>query len=909
MAKLERIIHINKADFSALVSDGYITIDGVTYYYDNTGATEYIIDDPDPPAYADTAGYATTAGTANYATSDADGNSIVDTYSRYDESLTYSALVSKISNDDLKPGQRYRITDYITTVNTNTAYTANNAWQFDLIVTATGLNTLDHRASAINHSGVTYYSTCDLSKWQIWYDVNNDTNKYGWANASTGKGVIYRMIDEWNNDCPYDFKNIQFNRPLTDGEYDPDNGTDAWVYTFNGFVNGGCVDLSLNVANCIYDNTIKPFGLSDIDMLGLNDNVFLGTGCYANTLEDDCFSNTFGSDCSYNTLGKYCYNNVFGNSCNNNVFGNYCNNVTSGHNCINNVIGQDCNTITFGESCCNNSIGNGCLEIYFEDSNGDYGDFVRNVVIENGCQYIKLYKSGTADDTHYLQNIYIAQGLIGDSLTYIEISTIDRALEYRTTVARVSGGTLRIYNEDDIDTLSGLSDTNIVSPANNQVLIYDSATSKWVNGTINTSLAENITYSSLVALKTANGGAGSLVPGMMYRITDYATTTALQDTQSAGHAFDLIVMATSPNTLDCRALAALHSGDTYFSASGNTCDLSKWQIRYDINNDIAKYAWADTSTGKGVIYRMIDDLGNDCPYDFKNIQFKRKLTSGEYDPASGTDTWVYTFSKYSSGNIIDPTLIKTNGVYDNIMGEYWDAGRLNLNNNVFIGGTSSYYNEIGMDCFNNTFGDECQYNKLGKGCNANTIGNECSNNIFGDYCFVNTIGDDCQINRLGSFCQYNTLVTNCISNIIGDYSFFIQLGDGCYTNVFEIMCYYITLGEYCMDNTFGAGCNNISFGDSNGDYGDYVRNTIVGNGCQYIRLYNSGAANISHYLQNIYIAQGLIGDSLTYIEISTIDRALEYRTTVGKETGGTLRIYNEDDVSGASVTLRDWTLT
>lgn len=25
-------------------------------------------------------------------------------------------------------------------------------------------------------------------------------------------GVIYRMIDEWNNDCPYDFKNILFKR-------------------------------------------------------------------------------------------------------------------------------------------------------------------------------------------------------------------------------------------------------------------------------------------------------------------------------------------------------------------------------------------------------------------------------------------------------------------------------------------------------------------------------------------------------------------------------------------------------------------------------------------------------------------------------------------------------------------------
>ena len=26
-----------------------------------------------------------------------------------------------------------------------------------------------------------------------------------------GKGVIYRMIDEWNNDVPYDFKNIMYN--------------------------------------------------------------------------------------------------------------------------------------------------------------------------------------------------------------------------------------------------------------------------------------------------------------------------------------------------------------------------------------------------------------------------------------------------------------------------------------------------------------------------------------------------------------------------------------------------------------------------------------------------------------------------------------------------------------------------
>ena len=36
-----------------------------------------------------------------------------------------------------------------------------------------------------------------------------------------GKGVIYQMIDEYNNNCPYDFKNMQFKH---DGE---------WYYTFS----------------------------------------------------------------------------------------------------------------------------------------------------------------------------------------------------------------------------------------------------------------------------------------------------------------------------------------------------------------------------------------------------------------------------------------------------------------------------------------------------------------------------------------------------------------------------------------------------------------------------------------------------------------------------------------------------
>jgi hypothetical protein len=44
-------------------------------------------------------------------------------------------------------------------------------------------------------------------------------------------------------------------------------------------------------------------------------------------------------------------------------------------------------------------------------------------------------------------------------------------------------------------------------------------------------------------------------------------------------------------------------------------------------------------SGKGVIYYMKDDLNNEAPYDFKNIQFIRKLNNeGVLDTKNGTAT-------------------------------------------------------------------------------------------------------------------------------------------------------------------------------------------------------------------------------------------------------------------------------
>ena len=47
-----------------------------------------------------------------------------------------------------------------------------------------------------------------------------------------------------------------------------------------------------------------------------------------------------------------------------------------------------------------------------------------------------------------------------------------------------------------------------------------------------------------------------LIPGRYYRITDYVTITAQENTQSAEHPFDIIVLALSDNTLSETAYAA-----------------------------------------------------------------------------------------------------------------------------------------------------------------------------------------------------------------------------------------------------------------------------------------------------------------------------------------------------------------
>lgn len=136
---------------------------------------------------------------------------------------------------------------------------------------------------------------------------------------------------------------------------------------------------------------------------------------------------------------------------------------------------------------------------------------------------------------------------------------------------------------------------------------------------------EEITYSALRALQNDS----KLVPGKAYRIIDYVTVINgtydlsaigasgyVHYAKSAGHPFDIIVVADDEIHLNENARAALHSGDTYFANS----KLGAWEIKYALDNDPTRFSWADSTNGKGVIWWMRDEFNNEAGFDFKNVQ-------------------------------------------------------------------------------------------------------------------------------------------------------------------------------------------------------------------------------------------------------------------------------------------------
>ena len=382
-------------------------------------------------------------------------------------SITWNELKQLRDGNNLLPGHQYRITDYQCTTTQENTQSAGH--QFDIIVTADNINKLNEKARACLHDGDTYFENSNLAAWQLWYSLDNATERFAWANDSLGHGVIYRMIDEYNNDCPYDFKNIQFKRykitkskssglvgtylateANSDIGLEIDNNDSKMFYTFSylGELNtlteyrGETLEDASIIGNTlqsndgspygVYGNTIKYYFNSSIENLkpiqSLNNIVFLTYsiddiyyGCYSNLFDINCSINSFGNMCSINSFGDVCQGNSFGDQCYGNSFGNRC---------------QD------------NSFG-----LY--SSNIKLNAYYTHNTFDHGVSYVTFDGDGT--DVKYIQNYHIKQSMVFDEGSKYTI-TAKSGLNYELSVAKKSDGTVVEYNEADTHKLVSITD-------------------------------------------------------------------------------------------------------------------------------------------------------------------------------------------------------------------------------------------------------------------------------------------------------------------------------------------------------------------------------------------------------------------------------------------------------------------
>lgn len=341
--------------------------------------------------------------------------------------ITYAELKALRDGGTLTPGMQYRITDYVCTV-ANEENAQVESHPYDIIVIADSASVLNENARACVHEGDTYYNngeTTDavLANWELKYCIDNDADRFNWADTENGKGVVYYLKDDRNNECWYDFKQIKFKRfeitnyelvPSLVGNYaDPYAVTDfitvdeqnpKWFFTFS-YVdeeNNSIVDSSINRGFLVYDNNFgvtKYFNEDDgYCRLTLSRNTFIGYVCHSNTFGNGCEYNTFNNSdnvCTFNTFSDNCDGNIFGDGFSLNTFDVSCSYNTFGRNCLNNILGKECAYNTFNINCQYNTFGDRC-EYNALSSNckfNTFGDDCGGNTFNYKCEYNTLGNS------------------------------------------------------------------------------------------------------------------------------------------------------------------------------------------------------------------------------------------------------------------------------------------------------------------------------------------------------------------------------------------------------------------------------------------------------------------------------------------------------------------------------------
>lgn len=335
-------------------------------------------------------------------------------------SLTHAELVALRDGSALLAGQKYRITDYEATVYDGITYAQATRHPFDIIVEATAPDALSELAAAVPHEGDTYFHFCKLSAWQLKYCIDNSRLRFSWADEAAGKGVVYWMKDEFENEAPFDFKGIAFYRPLDPkGNYDT-AAPQQLCHVFNYYdqmedytPEDACCGSDLSVLAAIewgdlqpvyhfkcFGNKIRAFyntSTFNQPRMALPDIVLLSASGYSSPII--CSNNVFGQNCRNITLGHQAKNNTIGEDCQQVVLGSY-----SRHN----VFGNYCCYINLGLGCCYNNVGTGSWNVTI-------APYTRQITLHSAVLYANITGADTTTASAYVRNAEVKGGSYGSA--------------------------------------------------------------------------------------------------------------------------------------------------------------------------------------------------------------------------------------------------------------------------------------------------------------------------------------------------------------------------------------------------------------------------------------------------------------------------------------------------------------
>lgn len=313
-------------------------------------------------------------------------------------------------------------------------------------------------------------------------------------------------------------------------------------------------------------------------------------------------------------------------------------------------------------------------------------------------------------------------------------------------------------------------------------------------------------------------------------------------------------------------------------------NMNAWELKYCLDNDKDLFDWAETE-GKGVIYYMKDEFGNEAPYDFKNVMLRRYQVSSTTNAVlnglrnlylfqdgcyglSRNNNSRYWYSFASADGISDGSLFGE-CTYNTIKTYvYLSPKGKNIKglNNIVL--QNANRNELGYNCFDITLLTSCADNKLyychdicgqafsGTEILANSNGltfDRSSNCHFGNGT-KNSYGRSADAVKTDSGCMSINFGENSVGVELAKSCFNISFGQWCYNVNVDAGGNNITFGNYCSYINIGKMCLNITFTN-------YYRYIDIESNVSRLTFTTTGGTT-TFYVQYVKVCKGVTGKSI-----------------------------------------------